>query len=290
MAAELYLVPKEVIDALLKPNQLGEEQVAAALSSWDPFPVFDAALPIAASIFGCTLAHDLGHRIVAWTKGLKLGPLFLIPNGQIGLFGSITQFKSLAKTREEMFDVAWGGLAAGGAVASMLFLSGLILSMDQANPGLVPVPTQLFQGSVLLGSLAKTFVGSSAMAKAQVMVHPNLIAGWCSLVATALNSLPVGSLDGGRIVQAAYGKRALSISAILTYAGLGFGLLGSTLSLPFGLYVLFCQRIPEQFLKDHVTGVNTNRALLSAALLVFAIGTLIPMVPTDADIMQATMF
>ena len=68
------------------------------------------------------------------------------------------------------------------------------------------MPSVLFQGSVLLGTLAKTFVGSAAMAKSQVMVHPNLIAGWCSLVCTALNALPVGSLDGGRIVQAAYGE------------------------------------------------------------------------------------
>lgn len=151
------------------------------------------------------------------------------------------------------------------------------------------MPSVLFQGSVLLGTLAKTFVGSAAMAKSQVMVHPNLIAGWCSLVCTALNALPVGSLDGGRIVQAAYGKRALSISAILTYAGLGFGLLGSTLSLPFGLYVLFCQRVPEQYLKNHVTGVNTNRALFGAAVLIFAVATLLPMAPTDLDILQTTI-
>ena len=91
------------------------------------------------------------------------------------------------------------------------------------------------------------------------------------------------------VVQAAYGKKALSISAILTYAGLGFGLLGSTLSLPFGLYVLFCQRVPEQYLKNHVTGVNTNRALFGAAVLIFAVATLLPMAPTDLDILQATI-
>ena len=71
--------------------------------------------------------------------------------------------------------------------------------------------------------------------------------------------------------------------------GLGFGLLGSTLSLPFGLYVLFCQRVPEQYLKNHVTGVNTNRALFGAAVLIFAVATLLPMAPTDLDILQATI-
>ena len=288
IGAELFMVPKEILDATIQSGTPeNQENLQNLLLNYDPVPLLEAAWPISAAIFGTQVAHDVGHRIVAATKGLKLGPSYLIPNGQIGLFGSITQFKSLCKTRTDMFDIAYGGLAASGAVASALFLYGLILSMDQSAPNLVPVPSVLFQGSVLLGSLAKTFIGSSAVMKSQVMVHPTLVAGWCSMVCTALNALPIGSLDGGRIVQSAYGKSALSISAILTYAGLGFGLLGSTLSLPFGLYVLFCQRIPEQYLKNHVTGVNTNRALFAAALLLFSISTLLPMAPTDLDIMQA---
>lgn len=32
-------------------------------------------------------------------------------------------------------------------------------------------------------------------------MSPYVIAGWCGLITTALNTLPVGSLDGGRMVQ-----------------------------------------------------------------------------------------
>eukprot|EP00212_Chloropicon_laureae_P008502 CAMPEP_0197490336 /NCGR_PEP_ID=MMETSP1311-20131121/4907_1 /TAXON_ID=464262 /ORGANISM="Genus nov. species nov., Strain RCC856" /LENGTH=668 /DNA_ID=CAMNT_0043034839 /DNA_START=116 /DNA_END=2122 /DNA_ORIENTATION=+ len=290
VGAELFMVPKDILDATLDAGTAeNQENLQNLLANYDPVPLIQGAWPIAAAIFGTQVAHDIGHRVVAAAKGIKLGPSYLIPNGQIGLFGSITQFKSLCKTRSDMFDVAYGGLAGGGAIASALFLSGLILSMDQDAANLVPVPSILFQGSVLLGGLAKTFIGSGAMVKSQVMVHPNLIAGWCSMVCTALNALPIGSLDGGRIVQAAYGRRALSISAILTYAGLGFGILGSTLSLPFGLYVLFCQRIPEQYLKNHVTGTDTNRQLFAAAVLLFSVATLLPMAPSDLDIMQASI-
>jgi hypothetical protein len=35
----------------------------------------------------------------------------------------------------------------------------------------------------------------------QVLIHPLSIAGWCGAITTALNLLPVGSLDGGRMVQ-----------------------------------------------------------------------------------------
>jgi len=65
----------------------------------------------------------------------------------------------------------------------------------------VPVPTQLFQGSLLLGSIANAVLGESAMRNSNVLIHPLLIGGWCGLVATALNSLPVGSLDGGKMTQ-----------------------------------------------------------------------------------------
>lgn len=66
---------------------------------------------------------------------------------------------------------------------------------------LLPVPTALFQGSLLLGSVAQAVLGPAASGAA-AFVHPALIAGWAGLVGSALNSLPVGSLDGGRMIQA----------------------------------------------------------------------------------------
>ena len=67
---------------------------------------------------------------------------------------------------------------------------------------LVPVPSQLFQGSLLLGKVASTVLGTETVrGSTQVLVHPLLIGGWCGLVSTALNCLPVGRVDGGRMVQ-----------------------------------------------------------------------------------------
>lgn len=39
---------------------------------------------------------------------------------------------------------------------------------------------------------------AEALSHAQVYVSPLLVGGWCGLVTTALNCLPVGNLDGGR--------------------------------------------------------------------------------------------
>lgn len=193
---------------------------------------------------------------------------------------------------------------------------------------LLPVPALLFQGSLLLGGIAKAVLGPGATSGGPTLVHPFLVSGWCGLVVTALNLLPVGSLDGGRMVQActpscgsihacacmsqlaavairgacmmeccaeslqtvlqmydhmlpswpshalgtqqrvrpsklcymfldcymlvtqaAYGKSALAATSFFTYVGLGLGFLASTLSLPFGVFVLLCQREPVRYIQ-----------------------------------------
>ena len=94
---------------------------------------------------------------------------------------------------------------------------------------LVPVPTQLFQGSLLLGTITRIALGSDVMSRTDVLISPLVIAGWCGLITNALNLLPVGSLDGGRMVQAAFGMQALSLSAFFTYVG-GFLTVGCCMS------------------------------------------------------------
>jgi len=50
-------------------------------------------------------------------------------------------------------------------------------------------------------------------------------------------------------LQAAFGRNLLSLSSFFTYVGLGLGFLGSSLALPFGVFVLICQRNPEKNLQ-----------------------------------------
>ena len=121
------------------------------------------------------------------------------------------------------------------------------------------------------------------MARPEVLISPIAIAGWCGLITTSLNLLPVGSLDGGRMTQAAFGNQALSLSSFFTYVGLGLGLLGSSLSLPFGLYVLICQRSAERYVKDTVSGVSGAKQTATAVAILTAILILVPMAPELAQ-------
>jgi len=120
--------------------------------------------------------------IAASVRGVKIGIPFLIPNGQLGTFGSITQIKSLPKTREDIFDVAIAGPIAGTVVASTLFFYGLALSAGGDPNELLPIPSELFSGSLLLGSVSEIFLGDTGAAAKGVMVHPLFIAGWYALI------------------------------------------------------------------------------------------------------------
>lgn len=84
-------------------------------------------------------------------------------------------------------------------------------------------------------------------------------------------------------LQAAYGNQSLSLSGFFTYVGLGLGLLGSNLSLPFGLYVLICQRQAEKFVQDTVSPISSTQQTATLVAIVTAVLILLPMAPEVAQ-------
>jgi hypothetical protein len=295
MAANVFRLPPEIMAWLADPAglQAGPDGgLPPFVADFDPTPLLGAALPIAGAVIGVQVAHEVGHAVAARLRGLKAGLPLLVPNGQLGTFGAITQLRSLAPDRAALLDFALAGPAAGAAVAAALFLYGLARSAGGGGGGdvadLIPIPAALFQGSLLLGGVAKAaLAGATATKGGALLVHPTLVAGWAGLVATALNCLPVGRLDGGRATLAAFGGTALGIASFLTYVGLALGLLGSALALPFGLYVLICQREPEVPPRDGVSPPSGARQAAAAAAVALALLILLPAAPDVADTVSA---
>lgn len=84
-------------------------------------------------------------------------------------------------------------------------------------------------------------------------------------------------------LQAALGRGSLGVTSLLTYISLGLGILGSTLALPFGLYVLIFLRSPEKLPRDDVTKLDSARFSLYTTLIIIAVITLLPMGQGLAD-------
>ena len=200
LVAEVSRLPQATMDWLAAGSQgidttLAPGELPPGLEDFDVQKYVESAFPIAGGIWATTAAHEVGHMIAASVRGVKIGIPFLIPNGQLGTFGSITQIKSLPKTREDIFDVAIAGPIAGTVVASTLFFYGLALSAGGDPNELLPIPSELFSGSLLLGSVSEIFLGDTAAAAKGVMVHPLFIAGWYALILFPAILFPPARLD-----------------------------------------------------------------------------------------------
>jgi membrane-associated protease RseP (regulator of RpoE activity) len=236
------------------------------------------ALPFALGLLAILVIHEVGHWAMALQRQVKLSWPFLIPTWQIGSFGAITRIESILPNRSVLFDIALAGPAAGGLLSFGMLIVGLVLS----HPGSqFQLPVSFFQGSVLVGTLAKVVLGS-ALTGPLVDVHPLVLLGWLGLVITALNLLPAGQLDGGRIVQSIYGRKIAGRATVITLVILGIASLANPLALYWAVLILFLQRPQERPAINELTEPDDARAALGLLALFLTLATLLPLTPALA--------
>jgi len=242
---------------------------------------YQETIPLALGLWLILGVHELGHRLLAQRHNVRLSIPFFLPSWQIGSFGAITRFESLLANRKVLFDIAFAGPAFAGLTSLVMIIIGLFLS----HPGsLFQVPSQFFQGSILVGTLAKVILGEG-MSQAVIDVHPLALIGWLGLVITALNLLPAGQLDGGRIVQAIYGRKIAKRSSLITIILLiVVAVINPTnpILLYWGIVILFLQRELERPSLNEISEVDDTRAAWGLLILFLTLATLIPLSPSLA--------
>jgi membrane-associated protease RseP (regulator of RpoE activity) len=247
-------------------------------SNW---PRYLEPLPLSLGLWSILIAHEMGHHLIAKRYNIRLSLPFFLPTWQIGSFGAVTRFESLIPHRSALFDIALAGPACGGLVSFILLILGLILS----HPGsLFQVPSQFFQGSILVGALAKIVLGD-ALQNPLVDVHPLTIVGWLGLVITALNLMPAGQLDGGRIIQAVYGRKIARRTTLATLIILGIVTLvnpSNPIPLYWAVVIIFLQRDLERPSLNELSEPDDARAAWGLLALFLMLVTLIPLSPTLA--------
>jgi len=231
-------------------------------------------LPLALGILSILAVHEIGHWVLAKRYNMRLSLPFFIPTWQIGSFGSLTRIESLIPNRTALFDVA----AAGGLLSLGMLITGLVLSHKGS---LFQVPTEFFQGSILVGTLARVVLRES-LQEPLVDVNPLVILGWLGLVINALNLIPAGQLDGGRMVQAVYGRKTANRTTIGTLIFLGLASLVNPLALYWAIVVLFLQRELERPALNDLTEPDDARAALCLLALFLTVVTLLPLTPSLA--------
>jgi membrane-associated protease RseP (regulator of RpoE activity) len=239
---------------------------------------YPEVLPIAAGIWAVLGSRETARRLLARQYNVRLSWPFFIPTWQIGSFGAIDRFESLLPTRTVLFDISIAGPATGGIVALFMLLVGLLLSHTGS---LFQIPSEFFKASVLVGTLAKVVLGS-VLEQPLVDVHPLVVIGWLGLVITAINLMPAGQLDGGRIVQAIYGRKTANLATLATFAVLAIASLVNPLALYWAIVILILQRNLERPTLNELTEPDDARAALGLLALFLMIAILLPLTPALA--------
>src|SRR5262249_18481245 len=160
--------------------------------------------PFSLSLLAILMAHEMGHYLTARRYGVDVSlPYFLPAPTVIGTFGAFIRIRSPIVYNSVLFDIAVGGPVAGFVVLIFVLGAGILMSPIVRGIGNA---TALTVGTPLLLRFAEQ-VRFPGVPVNDIYLHPVARAAWVGLLATALNLLPIGQLDGGHIVYSFFGER-----------------------------------------------------------------------------------
>jgi membrane-associated protease RseP (regulator of RpoE activity) len=252
----LFMLPETVVEVWSDPELLG------------------LGLSFSVPSLLILLCHELGHYLACRRYRLPSTlPYFLpFPLG-IGTLGAFIRIRAVVRTKRELFDVGVAGPLAGFAVLVPVLVAGvawsepvLLASLPPEVGGLLLVPGE----SLALSGLTALFHGPLGPDRV-LQLHPFALAGWLGLLATSLNLIPLGQLDGGHILYAAVGGAQrrlalplwLALLAVAVFLWPGW-LLWCLVTLVMGLH--------HPPVRDEEQALDPARRLLAwVALAIFAL-------------------
>lgn len=174
-----------------------------------------AGLPFSLTLLAILMAHEMGHYLACvYYQVDATWPFFLPVPTPIGTMGAFIRIRSQIYSKVALFDI---GIA--GPLAGFLFLLPALaigIAYSKVIPGLGGQGYLVF-GVPLLQHwmMAAIFPGVPA---SDLYLHPVARAAWVGVLATALNLLPIGQLDGGHILYAFAGRLHRVLSRIFVAA------------------------------------------------------------------------
>jgi membrane-associated protease RseP (regulator of RpoE activity) len=177
-------------------------------------------LPFSLTLMAILMAHEFGHYLACRHYRVDASPPYFLPAPTLtGTFGAFIRIRSAIYSRRVLFDIGVAGPLAGFVFLLPALAIGLAFS--KIIPGIA------HEGSIQFGAPALQWLLQQAIfpgvPSADIYLHPIARAAWIGILATALNLLPIGQLDGGHILYSMVGDRHRLISrlAILLLIPLG---------------------------------------------------------------------
>jgi membrane-associated protease RseP (regulator of RpoE activity) len=159
-------------------------------------------------ILGC---HEFGHYYFCRRYNVDASlPYFIpFPLAFTGTLGAVIRIREPFPTRTVLFDIGVAGPIAGFLVLVPALFIGMSMSQvlpEPTGPGFVNM------GEPVLFKLAAWLTFGTLPPGMTINMHPMVLAAWFGMLATALNLLPFGQLDGGHITYATLGRWSTPLS------------------------------------------------------------------------------
>jgi len=166
-------------------------------------------LPFSFTLLTILMAHEMGHFLTARHYGVDVSlPYFLPAPTLIGTMGAFIRIRSAIFSKRALFDIGIAGPLAGFVVLLAPLAVGL--SLSKVSPGAVHHSDLIFGSPLLLQLFEK--IAFPGVRVEDIYLHPVARAAWVGMLATALNLLPIGQLDGGHILYAFAGEKTRWLS------------------------------------------------------------------------------
>ena len=262
--------------------------------------------PFALSMMGILFAHEMGHYIACRIYNVPATLPFFLPApfiSPLGTLGAFIMMRGIPKNKRILFDVGVAGPIAGLVIAIPVLFIGLWLShlgpIEPVSSGSgflegnsifylfakFAVFGKLLPEPVSFGGLSPTVYWIRYFLSGQpipfngldVQLNSVALAGWAGLLVTALNLVPVGTLDGGHVAYGLFGEKAKKIFPIAIGTLVGLMLLPvlltlslNALNLSWMLWILilfWLGNVRSQPLDD-ITELDPTRRMIGYVMLV----------------------
>jgi len=304
---------------------MGVDIPPEAMPSDGTFPLsyllrnFFTGWPFALSMMGILFTHEMGHYLACRYYNVPATLPFFIPApliSPLGTLGAFIMMRGIPKNKRVLFDVGVAGPLAGLVIAIPVLFIGL--SLSHLGP-IEPAPSgasgflegnslfYLFSKFVIFGKLLPEPVSMGGLTAPlywlqyfftgqpipfnglDVQLDSVALAGWAGLLVTALNLVPVGTLDGGHVAYGLFGERArrffpLAIGALIALSFLPSLLTLSLRAFNFSwllwVFILFWLGNVRAQPLDDITPLDPKRRALGIFMLILFVllFTPIPMV------------
>ncbi len=193
-------------------------------------------MPFSVTLMIILLAHEMGHYLACGYYRVDATAPFFIPFPlPIGTFGAFIRIRAPIYSKRVLFDIGVAGPLAGFFFLLPALITGIALS--KVIPGIADQGELVFGTPPLVQLLERLMFPGVPVS--DIYLHPVARAAWVGVLATALNLLPIGQLDGGHILYSFIGDRAGVLSKILVLFLIPLGLLYSYSWLIWAAFLFF---------------------------------------------------